>query len=171
MTTRLLALLALLGMAQPALAATAVELPREAGERPYQRCRTLTVSGGSEAVLNAVAGNASAATRTVTINSELAYSEVNFQVDVTEGGTITAATVTFTCSLNGTTYGDVDTVEPAGSGTVNQYTGTWTKAITASGVVLFDFDISGCRKAKFIFGLTGGGASDAMTAVGNVCVL
>lgn len=159
-------------LGHPAFAATAVAPPPSGGERPKPKCRNLNVSNGVEELLSGVAANASASTRTVTVVTEEGWTDLGFQLNAVEAGTITGATMTMTCSRDhGVTFGNVDTVEPAGSGGLTQYSATWTKGITATGNVLFDVDISKCDKAAFVFGLTGGGASDTITVYGKMCAI
>jgi hypothetical protein len=150
-------------------AATAVRLPVEGGERPHPRCRNMNTSAGSEKLLAAVAADASASTRTITVPIEDGWTDIGLQVDATRVA-YTAITVTATCSRNhGTSYGNLNTVEPAGSGGLNVYTATWTKTTSSTTNETFDFDASKCDYMKFVVGLTTGGTTDLMDAYVKVC--
>lgn len=147
-----------------AYGATAVPPLSGGGERPRARVRSLATSTGSAKLLDAVAGNASAASRTITIPIEDGWTEVALQIDTTRVAH-TAITVTATCSLNGgVTYGNINSVEGAGSGAYDVFSATWTKASTASTSELFNFGVGLCDSMKFVVGLTTGGASDFLTA-------
>jgi len=172
MRNLILAALIAFGIGSVARADTAIPINSDGGERNHPRCRQLNVSGGSVNLLSAVAGNATIATRTITIPVADGWTDGRIQVDITEGGTITAMTVTMTCSLNGgSTYGNINTIEPGSSGAINMYAATWTKPITTSSVETFDFDASRCDSIKIVIGLTGGGASDFITAIGRLCAI
>lgn len=168
---RILAAVALFAscLSSPVFAASSIPVPVEGGEKPHPRCRNLNTSTGSEKLLDAVAGNASAATRTITITIEDGWTDLGLQVDATRNA-YTAITLTATCSKNhGTTYGNVNTVEPAGSGALSVFTATWTKTTSSTTNETFDLDASKCDHIKLVVGLTGGGASDAMDAYVKVC--
>ncbi len=154
------ALLAAATCMRPAFAATAVNLPVEGGESLHPRIRNLTTSAGSEKLLSAVAANASSATRTITIPIDDGWSDVGLQCDFTRNA-YTAVTVTATASYNhGATYGNVNSIESAGSGSWNLYTATWTKTTSSTTNELLNFAVGLADHMKFVIGMTGGGVSD-----------
>jgi hypothetical protein len=112
-------------------------------------------------MLNAVAANAAAASRTFTIDTE-GYVAVALQVDyVYTAGT--AVTMTCTKSLNqGTTYASVTSTSVAGgTGTVTAYADSF--AVTASTNFTLEYDVRNYDKLRCVAAVTGGGAADTIT--------
>lgn len=168
---KLLCLLLLLAAPITSYAATAVLPPVDGGVRPLARWRNLTTSSGSEKLLDAVAGNASAATRTITIPIQAGWTDLVLQVDTTRTAH-EAIVVTASCSINhGVSYGNINSIESAGNGAYDVYSATWTKAATASTSETFNFGIYGCDHMKLVVALTTGGAADFMTAYVKVGAL
>jgi hypothetical protein len=118
-------------------------------------------------LLAAVALNASAATRTITVPVAQArlstgdgYSRLIVGVDFTYAAA-TTVTLTPTCSLDGgTTYFSVtSTAITAGAGAVSLYVDTYTTS-AASAKFSVGYDVGACTHFKIVFGGASAGAGD-----------
>ena len=113
-------------------------------------------------LLNAVAANAAAASRTFEIDVT-GWVKATIQVDYiyTAG---TAVTMTCTGSLNqGLSYASLtSTAITAGTGTVTAYVDSFAVA-AASANFLLEYDVRTYDKLKCVAAVTGGGAADTIT--------
>jgi uncharacterized protein with beta-barrel porin domain len=118
-------------------------------------------------VLEGVALNATAATRTLTVQvsdvrktAKDGYRKLIVVVKHTYSAA-TTLTATPTCSMDGgTTYAsETSTSISAGAGTVSVYSDTYTTG-AANSVLRLVYDVSGCTNYKVLFGGASGGAGD-----------
>ena len=118
-------------------------------------------------VLEAVALNAAAATRTYTVSAGAltdapsdGFAKLVVVIDYTYSAA-TTVTVTPTCSLDGgSTYAsETSTSIAAGAGTVSVYSDTYTTG-GANAVLRLVYDVSGCTHYKLVFGGASAGAGD-----------
>ena len=117
-------------------------------------------------LLNAVASNAAAASRTFTIDTA-GWAKTVLQVNyVYNAGT--AVTMTCTASLDGgTTYASITSTSiSAGAGTVTAYVDTFAIS-AASANFLLEYDTRVYDHLKCVAAVTGGGASDTITVYAN----
>ena len=115
----------------------------------------------SNVAMDDVSATASAASRTFVLDiAPKGVSTATVWIDVTEAGTITAVVLTCSGSPNaGTMYGQkTSTSVAAGTGTVTAYADTY--ALTASGVLMLEFDVRKFDFFKCLVGITGGAAAD-----------
>ena len=152
---RILALGALLG----ALALGATPAQAQEGKHRWRDVGT---------VLNAVACNASAGTRTwtATSGSGAGFGLAAFQFDFTYNA---ATAVTWTCfgSLDGgTTYAELQSCSVS-SGTCTSTDAVWSKAVSASDDWIWRVDFLGLSDIKCTLACTGGGASDTTIVYGR----
>jgi hypothetical protein len=147
-------LLALLLLLAPTLASAQATSSR-------LRFRTLT---GSNYLLNQVAANASAGSRTVTVSTG-GYSKVSWTFGYTQAA---GTAITMTCQGStdrGTTFGDITAMSiSGGTGTLSVF--TWTQAIAASGATIIDMASGSYDALKCVFGITGGAGSDLINVSG-----
>lgn len=119
-------------------------------------------------VLEAVALNASAATRTITTqvgtlgqggNGD-GFAKLLVVIDYTYSAA-TTVTVLPSCSQDGgSTYGqETSTAIASGAGTVSAYSDTYTTG-AASKILRLGYDVSGCTHYKLVFGGASADASD-----------
>lgn len=146
-------LLALLLTLIPVVADAQVVAPKQQRKKHFNATST-----NSRKLLSAVALNAAAGTRTVTLTVS-DWSQTVFQVDLTRDA---ATTLTMACtgSLNGgTSYGNVNSVAiAAGVGTLSTY--TLTKTVGASVKELMSMDTSAYDSIACVFGGAGATGSD-----------
>lgn len=120
-------------------------------------------------MLEAVALNASAGTRTLTLPLSTnfsrgtdgpTYAKVKLVINYTYSAATTVV-VTYTSSIDGgTTYGsETSTAIAAGAGTVSVYTDTYTTG-SANAIIKLSYDVAGCTHAKFVFSGASAGAGD-----------
>jgi hypothetical protein len=155
-----------------ACAVLALAAPAHADADLMKRKRCGTVVSGSSSnyrTLNGVAANAAAGSRTFEC-AVGGYSKLSLWVDVVEVGAITAIVVTCSASPNGgTTYAQLtSTSVSGGTGTVVAYSDSY--ATTASATVLFEYDVRTYDYFKCTVDVTGGGASDTITAYATAAV-
>ena len=129
--------------------------------------------GKNTAGLTAVALNAAAATRTITVNltdketatttgANAVYSKLLVTVDYTysEATTVTAQ---LTCALDGSTYGRRTSNSTAsGATTIYAETGTYTTG-AASITLNLEYGVKGCKSVKVLFGGASAAAGDIVT--------
>jgi len=112
-------------------------------------------------MLNAVAANAAAASRTFTIDTST-FVKMVLQVDyVWTAGT--AVTMTCSGSINqGSSYASITSTSiAAGTGTVSPYVDSF--AVTASANFLLEYDVRIYDRLRCVAAVTGGGANDTIT--------
>lgn len=117
-------------------------------------------------LLEAVALNGAAATRTVTLSlADLNHANRGFEkvvvvIDYTYGAA-TAVTVTPTLSIDGgTTYGsETSTSISSGTGTVSVYSDSYTTG-AANALLRLSYDVAGCTHLKLVIAGTGANGSD-----------
>lgn len=113
---------------------------------------------GSLKLLSAVALNASAGLRTVTVPTG-GYSRVTWHVDLTR---VAATTLTMTCKAslnNGTTFADVTSMDVAsGVGTLTPF--TWSLAVSANASAIIDMSVGTYDFLRCAFGGASAGGSD-----------
>lgn len=130
-----------------------------------QKYGTLVASGGrsaSQKVLDAVALNASAATRTFALDVQ-SMSKLLVWVDFTYAAATTVVLTPSASPNGGTLYGRVtSTAVAAGAGTVSLYTDTYTTG-AASAIFLVEYDVRGMDYFKVVFSGASAGASDLVT--------
>lgn len=144
---RLLLIFALLSPS-PAMAQT---------EAPLNTVRTFKVNGAFE-VLDDVALNAAAGTRTYTALLKKAYTKLTVLVFYT-WATGTTVTITPSVSIDGTRFAPMQTRAcAAGVCTLNPWVDT--KNVTASIDFTAEFDVSGAEQFELVFGGAGVGGSD-----------
>lgn len=129
-----------------------------------QRFRNFAVGvTNSYNMLNAVALNGAAGTRTLTLDTGSigdGYGRLLVVLDYTYGAA-TAVTVTPSCSSDGgTTYGqETSTSIASGTGTVSAYSDSYTTG-AANKTLRLKYDVTGCDHYKLIFAGTGANGSD-----------
>lgn len=136
------------------------------------------VTSGTRTVnlLDGVALNATAATRTITLltadgvqaDNAPGYTKLRVQVDYTWTAASTV-TLTPTCSQDGTNYA-APTTRSCSSGTCTLYPQVDSRPVTASENFTVEYDIRGCRSFKVLFGGASAGASDLVTVMATAIV-
>lgn len=118
--------------------------------------------------LSAVALNASAGTRTITLNNYLGgvpkaqFGKARIGIGYTYSAA-TTVTALFSCSKDGTNYHSVTSRTISGStATVAVMTDTYTTG-GASATIDIEYDIRGCIGVKWVFGGASAGAGDLVT--------
>lgn len=123
-----------------------------------QRKQFFHATTNSKKLLAGVALNATAGTRTVTLDVS-GLSSLIWQVDLTRSA-VTSLTMTCTASLNaGSSYANENSVAIA-AGTATLTTLTWTKTLSASQNELIKLDVSVYDKISCLFGGASAGGSD-----------
>jgi hypothetical protein len=119
------------------------------------------VAGASANLVNGIACNAAAGSRTVTLQLDGRFGRVRLPIWLTYNAA-TALTVTPECSLDGTTYANYLTRScTSGVCTASTFVDTLsTGAASIDGT--FEYDVSGCTKFRVVVACTGGGASDTL---------
>lgn len=127
---------------------------------------TCPASGSGTNLISGAALNDVAATLTIVFtlgnaNNVAQYTKIKMVAQYTEVAA-TALTAVFYCSIDGTNYGQVNSLDiDAGAGTYSAYTLTAASA-TASPLIVWD--VAGCAKAKVVYAATGApGASDLLS--------
>ena len=116
----------------------------------------------STEVLTAVALNAAAATRTVTIVTGKLFSGLLVDVRYTYSAA-TTVTVTPTCTHDGTNYVSMTTASISGGArTLSVLADTYTTG-GASAALGVSYDVSACQAVKLVFGGASAGAGDLVT--------
>ena len=109
-------------------------------------------------LLEGVALNAAAATRTITVTLNNKYSEIKVIIDLTRSAS-TDMTFAFSGSFDGTKFGDVTSRKiSTGVTTISQM--TESNPGTASRTLLITWDVLGLNAAKIVFGGTAADGSD-----------
>lgn len=142
--------------------------PAIANAQTYQaRSRVTTGSPPQPYLLNNVAANAAAGSRTVTIETA-GYVHVTWQVNLTRA-TATAITVTCTASEDGgATYANIPGMNTDGTtGTLKPFTWRYIGADPSGALVgndstIIKMDVSDYDWIACIFSATGGGGSDLL---------
>lgn len=127
-------------------------------------------------MLSGVALNATASTRTVTINlGDLpagrdgeGWGKLRFGIQHTNSAA-TTVTAQFTCSYDGTTYYR-RTTRSCASGTCSVYEQTDSNAVSGDQDFELEYDIRGCAKIQILLGGASAGASDLVTTEAVVIV-
>jgi len=116
------------------------------------------VSVNPRNILAAVALNASAAARTITLSSE-GFSDLRVLVFYTYSAA-TTVTAQATCSYDGTNYVRITSrAITAGASVLSLFADTYTTG-GASADFSLEYSVSGCRKVKVLFGGASAGAGD-----------
>lgn len=141
---------------------TALLLPSAAMADSAAKLRVAKYRNGSSMnLLSGVALNASAGTRTITLETD-GFSKVRVLVNYTYAAA-TTVTAQFTCSLDGTTYGRLTSrATSSGAATVSAVTETYTTS-AASAILVYEYDVRGCAKVQVLYGGASAGASDLVT--------
>ena len=160
---RILAVAVALAVALPAVAQSTSPAPKvvKFGKPKGTSTTDYYAVTASNVAMDDVASNAAAASRTFVLDvAPKGVSTATVWIDVTEAGTITAVVLTCSGSPNaGTTYGQkTSTSVAAGVGTVVVYADSY--ALTASGVLMLEYDVRKFDKFKCLVDITGGGATD-----------
>ena len=113
-------------------------------------------------ILETVAANAAAASRTAIINLDKNYSHVLVTLE-TSRSAHTAAVLTAKKSTDGgTNYANITSQSiSAGAATVSNYVETYTQSSDIS--IVREYDVRGADNFSLLVALTTGGASDTMT--------
>jgi len=112
-------------------------------------------------IIDGVAANAAAASRTTTLNVASA-SSVGFGVAISWAAASSIDVQLYKSADGGSNYERVGSIAiAAGTGTVSDYTAS--KAVTADDTMWIDLDVTNATHVQIIVGATGGGASDLLT--------
>lgn len=121
-------------------------------------------------LLNAVAANGAAATRTFEIDTTEADSLLLVYALAYVAGTVMKIDL-YKSPDGGTTYGLVQSIAvAAGTGTLSDYVPTKAVAAASKSIAL-DLDVRNCDKVKGVCSVTTGGASDLITVTGSLGIL
>jgi len=138
----------------------AFPVPSFAQKAPTTNAVRLQV-GGAFNLLDAVALNATEATRTITVTTNRAFSKLSV-VSFLDRTAATDLQIAVFCSLDGTTYGSKQTRSiAAGTATLSNFTDS--KAVSADVTIETEYEIKACESVKLIYSGTSGGASDLVT--------
>ena len=117
---------------------------------------------------NAISAGALNAAPTLTVDlasrhlSSSAWSKARLGVTYTYNAATTVTTA-FYCAIDGTNYTQVVSRSVAGgTATVSALTDSITTG-AANQAYMLEYDVRGCKKAKWVFGGASGGASDLVT--------
>ncbi len=145
-----------LALVAPASAMGAYNTPTNA--LPFTNSASVNVYN----MLEGVALNAAAGTRTMTLKLQKAWRKVKVNVFYTYSAA-TAVTVTMSCSIDGTNYGTVQSRSiSAGSSTVSDVVDSKTSGAASQSYQL-EYDVEGCENAKWVFGGTSAGGGDLVS--------
>lgn len=109
---------------------------------------------GATELLDGVALNAAAASRTLTLDLKKQYSKLLVVVNLTRSAA-TDLSVTPSLSLDGVVYAQFVLNS---AGTLTNYAPV--KAVSGNDVIPFEFDVRGLESIKMVFAGTSGGGSD-----------
>lgn len=129
-----------------------------------------TASTNEYNLLEGVALNAAAASRTITLTLKKKWSKTRVSVFFTRTAA-TTVTALMSCSIDGTNYAPVQARRIAsGVATLNDLVDT--KNVSGNDIFMAEYDVRGCQKAQVLFGGAGAGGSDtvnvqAVSVVGN----
>lgn len=118
-------------------------------------------------LLSAVACNASAANRTLSLSNPDGYGVAILQFDFTYNA---ATAITLTCNVSldgGTTYAPLQSCAVS-SGVCTSTDASWSKAVSANDDWAWRIDFLSAPNVQCTVACTGGGASDTVTVYGRL---